>query len=339
MVALAHSAVLKNYFDVSHQLGMNTYPLLSSAGLCSNQLRDTKQRIPIDKAIHLLESSALLSGCQAFGLRMAEQRELSDFGEISLLLHYQHTLRDALDVIVRYRSFFNHSLAIYVEEVGNTVIIREEVVSQDSPYSRQATELAVGIMHRFCATLVSHHWRPMSIHFTHSAPHDLSLHRRMFGCKLEFGSEFNGIVCRKADLDSTNPLANPAMANHAQRFLDILEKNHQSSLISDIRQSIYLLLPMGRATIDQIAHIHGLNVRTLQRRLEAQQCRFSDLVNDARRQMVFRYLSNPHYTLAQVSEILGYATPSSFTRWFITQFQMTPSAARISVTGNMLIAS
>lgn len=328
MVPLAHTAVLKNYVGVSQKLDINPYHLLSSVGLCPTQLNNTKQRIPVDKAIALLEQSAQISGCEVFGLRMAQERQLSDFGEISLLLSYQHTLRDALQTIVRYRSLLNNSLEIYIEEVSNTVIIREEVISTASVYSRQATELALGIMHRFCAAMLPQKWRPLSIHFTHSAPNDLSLHRRVFGCSLEFGSEFNGIVCTTAELDTTNPQANMAMADHAQRYLDILQNNSESSIIFDIRKSIYLLLPMGRATIDQVAQSHGINVRTLQRRLEASQTSFSDLTNDVRRNLVFRYLNNLNYSLGQVSDILGYSTPSSFTRWFISQFKMAPTTWR-----------
>lgn len=330
MVPLAHVAVLKNYLDVSQQLDVNAHHLLSSVGLNLTQLNDTKQRIPVDKAIDLLEQSAQISGCEVFGLRMAEQRQLSDFGEISLLLSYQHTLRDALQTIIRYRNLLNNALAIYIEEVGNTVIIREEVVTTASVYSRQSTELALGITHRLCAALLSQKWKPLSIHFTHSAPSDLAAHKRFFGCALEFGSEFNGIVCTATDLDTTNPQANTAMADHAQRYLDILQNDSESSIIFDIRKSIYLLLPMGRATIDQIAHTHGINVRTLQRRLEASQTSFSDLMNDVRRNLVFRYLNNLNYSLGQVSDILGYSTPSSFTRWFISQFKMAPTTWRNS---------
>jgi hypothetical protein len=69
---------------------------------------------------------------------MAELRQLSDFGEISLLLSHQRTLRDALQVIVQYRHLLNDALAIHVEEAGKSVIIREEVITERSRGSRQA---------------------------------------------------------------------------------------------------------------------------------------------------------------------------------------------------------
>ena len=326
MIPLAHNAVLKNYLTVSQQFNLNPYYLLSNVGIYPTQLNNPKQRIPVDKAIDLLEQSAEMSGCEVFGLLMAEQRQIADFGELSLLLSYQHTLRDALQTIVRYRNMINNALEMYIEETGNTVIIHLEVVGATAKYSRQAIELALGITHRFCALLLSQKWRPLSVHFTHSAPQILTVHQRIFGCALEFGSEFNGIVCTAAELDKANPQANPAMAEHAQRYLDIdlLQNENESSIIFDIRKSIYLLLPMGRASIDQVAHLHGINVRTLQRRLENAKTSFSILINEVRRALVFRYLQNMNYSLGQVSDILGYSMPSSFTRWFIAQFGVAP---------------
>ena len=328
MTALARAAVLTNYLEVARHLGLNGQSLLAQAGLSVSQLDDPNKRIPVAAAVSLLEESARVSGCETFGLRMAELRQLSDFGEISLLLSHQRTLRDALQVIVQYRHLLNESLAIHIEEAGKTVIIREEVVTDMPAHSRQAIELAIAVMHRFCAALLGAHWHPLSVNFTHEAPADLAVHRRIFGCKLEFGSEFNGIVCPAADLDTANPLANAAMARHAQRYLDSLQTAGEHSVVFDVRKTIYLLLPMGRATIEQIAESLGMNVRTLQRRLEEGGSSFSELINGVRRDLVIRYLENPGYSLGRIADMLGYSMPSSFTRWFIAQFGMPPAAWR-----------
>ena len=329
MTTLARAAVLINYLDVARHLGLNGTKLMAEAGFNATLVSDPAQRIAVLAAISLIEDSARLSGCETFGLRMAELRQLSDFGEVSLLLSHQRSLRDALQVIVQYRHMINDSLAIFVEEGDKTVVIREEVVCDYPSHSRQAIELAIGIMHRFCAALLGARWRPLSVNFSHEAPADLTVHRRIFGCKLEFGSEFNGIVCQSADLDAANPLANEAMARHAKRYMDSLADTSGHSLTQDVRKAIYLLLPMGRATIEQIAQAQGVNVRTLQRRLEDEGgTSFSDLVNSVRRELVMRYMENTGYSLARIADMLGYSLPSSFTRWFIVQFGKPPAAWR-----------
>ena len=91
-----------------------------------------------------------------------------------------------------------------------------------------------------------------------------------------------------------------------------------------MRRCIYLLLPLGRATIVQIAESLGMNVRTLQRRLGESGLAFGELVAEVRRELAPRYIGNPRYPMARVAEQLGYAQASSFTRWFAAEFGMPP---------------
>jgi AraC-like DNA-binding protein len=328
MATLVRAAVLTNYLEVAQHLGLNAHAELSKVGLSKASLQDPEQPIPVAAAVQLLENSAAASACPTFGLRMAESRQLSDFGAVSLLLSHQPNLRNALQVLVEYRHLLNPALALYVEDAGDAVIIREEVVTESNGASRQANELAIGVMARMCAGLLGAAWKPISANFTHEAVVDQSVHRRVFGCKPIFGARFNGLVCSAAAFDAPNPNADPAMARYAQRFVDSLQEKTEQSIVYEVRKAIYLLLPMGRATIEQIAQALGMNVRTLQRRLEENDANFSDLINEVRRDLVQRYMLNPSYSLARIGELLGYSMPSSFTRWFTQQFGSAPAAWR-----------
>ncbi len=326
MATLVRAAVLTNFFEVAQALGLNPQPLLWQVGLSRALLDDPEQRIPAEAAVALLEAAAQASGCLQFGLRMAESRQLSNFGMVSLLISHQRCLRDALTLIIQYRHFLNDTLAIQIEDAGPMVILRDEVVVRGPV--RQSNELAIGVLFRMCAAVLGKAWRPSSVNFTHSAPPEIGLYKRLFNCNIEFGSEFNGIVCRAADLDAPNPGADPAMARYAQRFMENLPHVNERSAVLDVRKTIYLLLPSGRASSEYVAQALGLSVRTMQRQLDEAGFSFTQVLNEARRELVLRYIDNPRYSLVQVSELLGYSTQSSFTRWFITQFGMAPQQWR-----------
>ena len=328
MATLVRSAVLTNYVEVAQHLGLNAVRQLANVGLSKSSLNDPEQPIPAQAAIQLLENSAADAKCPTFGLRMAESRQFADLGSISLLLTHQPDLRHALQVLVQYRHLLNPSLAIFVEDAGASVIIREEVVSHPPIPCRQANELAIAVMARLCASLLGQAWRPLSVNFTHDAPPDDTIHRRVFGCKPVFNSGFNGLVCSAAAFAAPNPTADPAMARYAQRFVDSLHQESVASTLYETRKAIYLLLPMGRATVEQIAQSLGMNVRTLQRRLLDGGVTFSDLVNEVRRDLVQRYMLNPGYSLSRIGSLLGYSVPSSFTRWFTAEFGLTPGKWR-----------
>lgn len=322
METLVRAAALTNFFEVAGDLGLDPQPLLRAARLSRALLADPDQRIPVNACAALLESAAQAAGCPSFGLRMAESRQLSDFGVMSLLISQQPTLRDALATFIGYRHLVNESVAILLEAAGKAVIIRQEVVL-NAP-SRQATELAIGVVFRMCRALLGPHWQPLSVNFTHPAPADLRVHRRLFGCPLEFGSEFNGIVCLAADLDAPNPTGDPAMARYAQRFVDTLPRVNEPSIGRDVRNAVYLMLPMGRATCEAVAQGLGLSLRTMQRQLDEAGETFTDILNEVRRELARRYVENPQYSLLRVSELLGYGSASSFTRWFSAQFGESP---------------
>jgi AraC-like DNA-binding protein len=328
MTTLIRAAALTNYFEVASDLGLDTRPQLEAVGLSRSRLADPETRIPLDAVLALLEASAAASGCVTFGLRMAESRQLSHFGVISLLLSHQPTLRAALMVLMQYPHLLNESLAMHLEEAGDTVIIREELVGDTPVESRQGIELALGALFRMGSALLGPSLTPISTNFTHSAPPDTQVHRRIFRCPVHFRAEFNGIVCHVRDLDRPNPGADPAMARYAKQFVESLPGPSTRSITHEVRKAIYLLLPMGRATSQQVADGLGLNVRNLQRQLEGAGSAFSDLVSEVRRELVTRYMSNPDYSLTTISEMLGYSVPSSFTRWFSAQFGMTPQQWR-----------
>src|SRR5574337_2066768 len=63
-------------------------------------------------------------------------------------------------------------------------------------------------------------WRARLVCFAHRAPASSEVHRRVFGPAVEFGHEFNGIVCNAADLDAPNPGADPVMARYTRQLLD-----------------------------------------------------------------------------------------------------------------------
>lgn len=324
MTRMVRTAALTNYCEVAQALGLDALEMLTEAGISRAMLDNPDQRIAAITVIGLLEKSARATQCETFGLRMAETRQIAHLGPVGLLLTHQRTLREVLLAMINYRHLLNEALALHVEDIGKNVIIREEVVTDPPMHSRQATELAMGVLARAASALLGSHWKPHRVLFGHAAPPDLQLHRRIFKCRLEFGSEYNGFVCKAADLDYPSSAANPALARYAEQLLQTLPKVGIRSTGMQVRESIHVLLPMGRATIEQISRSLGMNVRALQRQLENEGETFSELINSVRRELAARYVKDQQHSLGHVAELLGYSTQTSFTRWFKTEFGVAP---------------
>lgn len=331
MVTLVRAAALTHFAEVMRELGGDPDKALRQAGLRLAQIREQDQLIDASVVSRLLEDAARTTRCESFGLRMAQFRQLSNFGVLSLLLLHQPTLRHVLTTLIEHVHQLNESLVIHMEDAGDVVILREDFVTP--LLMRQPIELAIGVLFRMCEALLRERWRPQSVCFSHSAPGDASMHRRLFRCRVEFDAEFNGIVCRAADLDEPNPLADPVLVRYARTMVDTTLTGREATIGQQVRKAIYLMLPSGNATCASVAQGLGRSVRTLQRELDGEGLNFTDLLNQVRSDLARRYVGNPRYSVGEIAAMLGYGSHSAFTRWFTARFGCAPETWRGRLSG------
>lgn len=326
MAELVRVAALTGYFQTMREFAIDPLPLLREVGLSRDLLTNPEQMISARAAVRLLERSAEVSGCQTFGLRMAESRSMADLGATSLLIAHQPTLRRVLDSLAEFRNRINSNLIMQVEIHGEEAILREDFALSTPEQTRQASDLAVGVLARLCMTVLGEHWAPHSVCFTHEAPprSEFPIFTRLFRCRPEFDSQVNGIVIDARDLDRSNTRADSALAGHARQLIEIAMSPALRTSAQDVEQLIMLLLPAGRASVQVCAESMGVTVRTLQRMLDADGTAFSELLNRARMQLSAQYLANPRMQVTEVAQLLGYSSIGAYTRWHIQNFGLPP---------------
>lgn len=329
MSSLVRAASLTHYREVACAGGLDPVRMLLDAGLSPRVLDAPDLMIPVDRLAALLQASAVQSGNEGFGLCMAEGRRLSNLGAVGLLVREQPTLRDSLDVLMRYLPLLNGALSLMVEAFDSVVVIREEVKpGKANRATRQRIELALGVMLRLMRQFLGADWQPRRVCLAHAAPHDLRTHHRVMGPAVAFEQDFHGIVCAREDLDAPNPSADPAMARYARQLLDAAVQPPGDALPGDVRRTVLLLLPTGRCSIAQVSAHVGVECRTLQRRLaDGGQC-FSAIVNEVREELAARHVLDGDRPLAEVAGLLGFCAPSGLSRWFHAQYGCSAKESR-----------
>lgn len=329
MTSLVRAACLTNYREVAQASGLDPVRMLLDADLSPSVLDEPDLMIPVERVGRLLQASATVSGNESFGLCMARSRLLSNLGAVGLLMRDQQSLRDSLKLLMRYQAFLNGALTLSIEESGNTVVIRELLMAGSTHQpTRQRVELALGVMVRLIRQLIGRDWQPRRVCFEHSAPRDLSVHSQLLGRNVEFDFEFNCIVCTRSDLDTRNEFADPAMVRYAQQLLDALLKPSDETMLDEVRRTIFLLLPSGRCSMEQVSEHLGLVPRTLQRRLTEKGQSFSAVMNAIRKEQASRYVVDGSRSLREVAQLLGFTAPSSFSRWYQLQFGSSAKESR-----------
>ncbi|WP_150292813.1 AraC family transcriptional regulator [Sphingobium estronivorans] len=334
MTEFVRTASLTGYDSAMRSLGVDPGPLLREAGLSAELLAHPEQPISTRALRHLLEQSADLTGCITLGLRMAEERAISDLGVASLVIAHQPTLGDVLNALQESIGRINSNLVLQMRRIGQEVVLRQEFSLNGPEPTRQSTDLGLGVLARLCFSIVGDGWSPLSVCFSHEAPPapQMPIVGRLFRCDPQFDCEFNGLIIAARDLDRPNLRADQALARHAHGLMEIALP-HQRTIAQDVEQMILLSLSSGRATVQRCAASMGLAVRTLQRMLDVEGTSFSDLLHRTRMRFSMQYLINPRMRVTEVADLLGYASTGAFTRWHAQTFGMSPQQWRAQHIG------
>ena len=322
MTNLVRSACLTNFADVAARCSLGALALLGEVGLPARALEDPDLKVPALAVGRLLELAAARAGEEAFGLRMSESRRLSNLGYLGMLARDEPTLRSALEALMDNIRLHTDALALRLEPAGHLVSLHEELVTGNGESLRQLMELIVASTFGVLRILLGERWRPSLVSFSHRAPRNDLMHRRVFGKAVEFEHAFNGIVFRASDLDAVNPGADPGMARYARALLEpVLDA--QAPLSDRVRQLVVLLLPRGQCRVEVVAQELGVDRRTVARGLASEGTTFSQLIDDMRRELLRRHLKDRSQSLTDVSSLLGFSSPSAFARWHRQQFGVT----------------
>lgn len=318
---------LKSYPDVAAFAGINGNELLDACGIPRVALNDPEARLPAGAVVHLLESSARLSGCDSFGIRMAQCRSFASLGPLSLLLQHQKDIRHVMDALAEFRRTLSDTLIIGLEESLDSAMLIFDLIP---PYNEpQAVDLTVGLAYLTLVGASQARWSPDVVHFTRDVPVDEEEFARFFQTKLEYNSSFNGFSCTLASLRIPLPLANKAMAANAKALLQKVPPPAAIAAYSDqVRRTIVLLLPSSKVSLERVATAIGHPLRTVQRNLKSEGCTFAEILNEVRREHSRRYLHASGLNLTYIAHALGYSCLSSFTRWFNSEFGMPPGQWR-----------
>lgn len=140
----------------------------------------------------------------------------------------------------------------------------------------------------------------------------------------------NSIQFSMTDLKQPFVSANNTMWAFLQPELDRqkLLIQQDKSLLATVQALLLKEIPSGDFSINDVAGTLNLSKRTLQRQLSAVGTTFNEGVQVARKVLVMPLIKDRTLSLIEISYLLGYADPESFSRAFKKWFDQSPLAYR-----------
>jgi AraC-like DNA-binding protein len=310
-------------------VGLNARALVVSVGLPPRCLTDPDLRISASKVQELLTESALQGNVDDFGMRLAERNGLGTLGPLGLLMREQPTIREALNQLSKYAALVhNDGYSLRIEQDGDSVILEPIIDVGGVPTSRQAKELAIGVLYRILRVLLGDSRKPRSVSLMRPVPRKRDVYRRVLDTTIEFGSEFDGIICDVAMMETQIARTDPAMARYVKAYVDSIASRRSITASSKVRELLQAMIPSGRCSAAEVAQELGIDRRTLHRYLVSEDETFSRILTATRKEMTQRFLEDSDRSLTAVAELVGFSAVSVFLRWFRTNFGCTATEWR-----------
>lgn len=313
------------------RVGCETGPLLARFGLPPEIESRPEAVLPLTRLHALLDAAESLSGDAWLGLHVAQGFERGRFGILEFAGEVSPTVAEGLQRMARLIALFNEYVVIAFERDGEGGRLEQSIPGHPACVGRHGNEFFVAATLLQLRLQTGQPVAPQRVWFAHAAPASPEPLFALLGTEeVAFGREANGFQLAPAQLDLPFLRSDPALLafldQQSQRALE--EANAPNRFLGRVRQQIRGQLRRGAPTLEATAKGLELPVRTLQRRLAAEQASFQGLVDGVREELARLLLANPQLPVESIAERLGYAESSTFLRAFKRWTGTTPSALR-----------
>jgi AraC-like DNA-binding protein len=301
--------------------------MLRRSGLPVAALDHADYQLPVDRIQALLADCAKAANSEEFGLLVGGYFKLSMKGPLGLLMREQADVRAAVDVLRRYLRYQSDNVEIRAEPVASGLLILPRLISARTRASRQMAELTVAMYVQIFRELIGEGWMPAHVAFSHGRPTNLAPYEATFGAA-QFNARFNGFVLTHEDLAKPLGGSDPQVAREIARYIEANSAPMSASASDAVSALILRLMPDGDCSVERVAQHLGVDRRTVHRRLAAEGRSFTQLLENARREVATWQLSHNDQPLSEVTTLVGFSSLSTFSRWFRSAYGMQPSEFR-----------
>ena len=327
--AWVRSGVLVGSARLIRELGGDPEEVCRLSHVSPAMLADPDMPVAAAGVVAFLAQAAKTCDCPTFGLRLAGRQDLSGLGPLWLLMRSADTVGQLVADLSRYFVLHTRGASIGAQPAGDGSLFVTLHLAKELPIDdRQVVEMGLAMI----CNEIRHHaepdWNPASVQFCHRPPSDLRLHRRAFGPALSFDQDRNAVRIQAEVL--ARPVA--ASGERSRRVMSAVLAGRQShspaAAVSRIEGAIRAMMPFSTCTVGDVANAIATSARTLQRQLAENGTTFQKLRDQVRADLALKYLRQSTLRFAEISEILGFAEPSVFTRSFRRWHGCTPREAR-----------
>lgn len=314
-----------------HTFLSNSLPLLERLAQAHGLTLELPQargrtRLPTEFFDDVCRRLARSSDDPAFGLQAARLWHPSDFGALGYAWFASATLRAALQRLVRYRRIVGERGELTLREAEEGLWLCYEHHRDDAELERIGTDIALSILLALCRRNHGPDLQLLAVHLRRPQPALSEAYTTLFGRPVVYDAPDNGLLLAHAAVDRELDTANQEVTNALDQILaQQLAALNEEDTVARCKAILLRTLASGLPSAHDIARQLCISERTLQRRLAESGSSFLALIDETRRDLAMGYLEDSHNSVTEVAFLVGFSTPSAFTRAFVRWTGQSPT--------------
>jgi AraC-like DNA-binding protein len=302
--------------------------LLSDTSFTEASLEDPRTRLPVPVWAALIERARMLTGEPGLGIYLGLQKRVSKYGYLGFAAMNAATIREAIEIAVKFGPIFTTAISLTLEVEGSTAIISaHEHADWGSARDVGTFSFVIGLGRMFSALTKQELSRDRWVEFRIAEPSYFPRFAHLFP-PARFDQPVQRVGFDAALLDQ--PLATPDRAAlrlaREQCERELAQLGFSSSIAAQVRRCI--VYDAGIRSLEQVAQLLRTSPRTLKRRLAEDSTTFSDLIESERQARALLLLRLSELSVDAIAQRLGYSTATNFARAFRRWTGTTPAAHR-----------
>lgn len=327
-IPLVRTGVLLPFVRFLDEIGAPCERLLETARLSPHIVHRPDALLPLHQGLKFLDHAARSQGVENLGMLVGQQTRLMELADLGQLLSPAMTLSAALALLVKVVGLYNSGERLTLDHRGDNVVFSHAFRLGEATGRRHGDFFTLMLMIDVIRLAAGPGWRPSAVWLCVSEAGRRKLYESTLGTAVFFAANCWAVVFDRSLLEERLRYCRPARALPADP-LELLRRAAPAvDFAGSLRQLIASLLPHGNPRIGTVAEVANLSIRTLQRRLAAENRTYSRLLEEARLQVALRLLGQKQTKLVDVAFELGYSDAANFTRAFRRWRGVPPRTAR-----------
>jgi AraC-like DNA-binding protein len=296
-----------------------------------SDLSDPDLRVPEASMETAWRLAATLTHDDAIGVHLAEWLPRGALDLVEYAFRSSASLAAALERLVRYGRVLSDRVAARMDTSGEGLMLLVRDAGSTTLHHGR-TEFALAAVLKLARDGTGQNMTPLQVSFAHSAPADVSEHRRFFRVPVRFGAGSTSMILSAADAARPMLGADEALSSIVRRRLEKALSERESSVEGPFSGRVRHLLVehLGATTITptDMAKALAVSHRTLSRRLAVEGTSFRGILDDVRQEFACALLQDRSLSVGDVAFFLQYSEPTAFYRAFRRWTGRTPQAFR-----------